>query len=116
MYKKYFQDKTVLLLSGVSAFLAAFTTLFVILKVDSSKTSAIIIYRPVLGLQGSFVQGSNFELYTFSIVAPLLVLGGSFLAKRLYDINRSYGLVALALILVFLIFNLRVAMALIAIR
>lgn len=116
MTKKYFQDRTILMLSGIIGFVAVFTALYVILKIDNSKSSAIIAYRPVLGLQGAFVQGSKLDLYAFSIISLVAAIGSGFLAKRFFHIRRSYGLVVLALGLVFLIFNLRVAIAVLAIR
>lgn len=106
--KKYFQDRPILFLNLVVILGALINIITVSLRIDTSRTAAIIRYQSELGL-GGFPKGSNTELFSFAIIAVVIAAVAIFMSARLYHQRRTLSLLILSLSVVALLFNLIVS-------
>lgn len=106
--KKYFQDRPILFLNLVVILGAIINVIAVSLRIDTSRTAAIIRYESELGLSG-FPKGTVTDLYGFAIVAVLAAIVAIILSARLYTQRRSLSLAVLSLTIIALLFNLIVS-------
>lgn len=114
--KKYFQDRTVLLLLSVNFFMALLAVITTLLRLDVDTPNGYSIeYRSQLGL-GAYTRGDS-TTFLFFIVFCLLALGFHiFLSLKVYDARRSFAIIVLALGLALLTTVVRVSDALLSIR
>jgi hypothetical protein len=106
--KKYFQDRPILFLNLVVVLGAVMNVIAVLIRVDTSQSSAVIRYQAELGLSG-FPLGSSSELYSFALAAVLMAFVAIFMSAKLYSVRRSLSLTLLSLTLIALLFNLVVS-------
>lgn len=106
--KKYFQDRPILFLNLVVVLGALMNIIAVVVRIDTSQSSAIIRYQAALGLAG-FPMGNVSDLYSFAIAAALMAAVAVILSARLYTLRRSLSLLILSLTIVALLFNLIVS-------
>ena len=114
--KKYFLDRTVLLLLSVTVFLALLSVLLVLLRLDVGQPDGYIIeYRSNLGLS-AFKSGGSGTFIGFVLFSLLILVFHSVLSMRVYQINRRFAIVVLALGVLLLLFALVVSNALLVLR
>jgi hypothetical protein len=114
--KSYFQDRLVLLLLSVNAFLALLATLLILFRVGSAGGSGFIVqYRANLGIS-AFKTGSELNLLAFIFYALIVLVTNAVLSWRSYHIRRQLALVILALGMVLLLLCIIVSNALLALR
>ena len=106
--KKYFQDRPILFLNLVVILGALINVISTSLRIDTSRTAAIIRYQSELGLSG-FPKGSNTELFSFAIMAVVIAVFAILLSARLYHQRRTLSLLILSLTIIALLFNLIVS-------
>ena len=95
--KKYFQDRVVLALLSVNAFLAFAATFLIVVRLDgSSEDTYTISYRSNLGLDG-FTAGSMSYFACFVLLSIFVLLFHSYLSMRLYEIRKLAALAVLVL-------------------
>lgn len=114
--KRYIQDKFVLLLLSLDAFLAIATSIFILFRLGvSTGTGYITQYRSNLDLK-AFTSGSVTGLLSFIGFIYLVLFFHVFLSLRVYQIHRQLAVSVLALGFVLLIFAVFVSNALLALR
>jgi uncharacterized membrane protein len=114
--KSYFQDRLVLLLLSVNAFLAFLATVLILFRVGSSGGSGFIVqYRENLGIS-AFKTGSVTSLLAFIGFALIVLAANTVLSWRSYRIRRQLSLAILGLGIVLLLLCIIVSNALLALR
>lgn len=114
--KSYFQDRLVLLLLSVNAFLTILATLVILFRIGSGGGSEFIIqYRQNLGIS-AFKTGGAINLVAFVAFAFIVMTVHSVLSWRSYHIRRQLSLTILALGVVLLLLCIIVSNALLALR
>lgn len=117
--KKYFQDKVILLLLSVNAFLMAFTLIQIALRIGGSGHADYIVQcRDCSNLQSisRFTKGSIAQILAFMVFAIGAMGIHSFLSVKLFHINRQLSVVVLALGSLLLLLALLVSNALLMLR
>lgn len=95
--KKYFQDRVVLLLLSLNTFLALFSAVLILLKLDSGRDDGYIVqYRADQGLD-AFSNGSVLELLSFIIFAAFVLGFHTFLSIKTYTARRQFAVTFLGL-------------------
>lgn len=114
--KSYFQDRLVLLLLSVNAFLAFLATLLILFRVGNGGGSGFIVqYRANLGLS-AYKTGSSLSLLAFIGFAILVFAAHAGLSWRSYHIRRQLSLAILVLGVILLVLCIIVSNALLALR
>ena len=114
--KQYFHDHLILLLLSINAFLAVASSIFVLVRLNSSNgTSYIVQYRPSLGAD-AFQTGSVLDLFGFIAFALVVMAIHGVLSWRAYPIHRQLSLTILSLGLLLLVLTAIVANALLTLR
>ncbi len=114
--KKYFHDRTILLLLTTNLFLAVLSVIMILLRLDVSTPDGYIVeYRSNLGLS-AFKNGSATTIVSFIVFAVLVLVFHTFLSIRVYEVRRQFSVVALALALLLLVLTLVVSNALLVLR
>lgn len=113
--KKYLSNKAIFFLLLGNGLLMLLCLLFVLLKVDTNQTAALLSYRATLGLSG-YVTGSPSQSYSFALFAVLVTVVSVILSMRLFNFRRLLSVTVLALNVVLLVFTLMVCSALIPVR
>lgn len=114
--KRYFHDHLVMLLLSINAFLAIASSIFVLVRLNSSHgTSYIVQYRPSLGAD-AFQTGSVLDLFSFIAFALVILVIHAVLSWRAYPVHRQLSLTILGLGLLLLILTAVVANALLTLR
>ncbi len=114
--KNYFHDRWALLLLTVNGFVAALTSILILLRLDGSRAdSYIITYRENLGLN-AFRSGTSLTFWAFVVFVVILFAISVLLSMRIYEHNRKYSVVILALGLLLLLLSLIVSNALLVLR
>lgn len=113
MHKKYFQDRIVVLLLSVNAFLAILTTVVLLFQLSSLSDQVYIIeYRQNLGLGSVFSKGGKAAFLSFIVFVLLVAIFHAVLSKRIYHIRRQLSLIVLGLGTVLIVFAAVVSNAL----
>lgn len=111
--KKYFQDRPVVLLLSINAFLAVLTVATLVFQLFNSSNQVYITeYRQNLGLGSAFGQGGKGAFITFMVFVLLAALFHAILSKRIYHIRRHLSIAVLALGTVLIVFAAVVSNAL----
>ena len=115
--KHFLQDRTVLMLVSVSAFLALATVVLVLLKLGGSggATNYIISYRASLGID-RYATGTGRDILSFVVAAGLIFTTGVTMSYRSYTVKRELSLTVLALTLPLLVLLLAVSDLLLRLR
>jgi len=114
--KSYFQDRLVLLLLSVNAFLTLLATLSVLFRMQGAGGSGYIVqYRANLGIS-AFKTGSSLTIVSFIGFALLVFAVHTVLSLRTYPIRRQLSVVVLGLGALLLILSIIVSTALLALR
>lgn len=114
--KKYFHDRTVLLLLSVSTFLTLIGVLLVLLRLDIGRADGYIVeYRSNLGLS-AFKSGNATTFFAFALFNLFVLFYHWMLSMRAYAVSRRFALVVLALGLLLLLMSLIVSNALLVLR
>ena len=113
---KYFQDKIVLLLTGLNFFLVC-ATIFVIISriIANSGSSYISQYRGDVGI-GAFTTGSIINFIYLIIFAILMTAFHFTLSLKTYNIRRQLSIVILLMSVFLLVITLIVSNSLLALR
>lgn len=109
--KNYFHDKIVLLFLSVSAFVAALSSLYLMLRVNFGEPY-IVEYRSELARQ-PFIRGDASTFWQFVVFAFLILAVHWAVSIKMYQRRRHFAYIILFLGLVLLIFNAVVSNALI---
>jgi hypothetical protein len=114
--KNYFQDRLVLLLLSVNAFLAFLATLSVLFRLQGAGSNGFIVqYRADLGLS-AFKTGSGLSIVSFIAFAILVFAIHALLSLRTYHIRRQLSVVILSLGTLLLVLSIIVSNALLVLR
>lgn len=114
--KKYFQDRTVLLLLSVNTFLALFGSVLILLRLDSGRSDGYIVqYRANLGLD-AFKTGGASALLSFILFFGLVLAFHIVLSMRVYNVRRHFSAAILALGLLLLVVGIIVSNSLLELR
>lgn len=116
--KKYFQDKLILLLLSVNAFLMAFTLIQIALRIGSGHSDFIVQCRDCSNLQSisRFTKGSIAQILAFMVFVIGIMGAHSILSVKLYHIHRQLSVVVLAMGSLLLLLALLVSNALLMLR
>lgn len=114
--KKYLHDRLVLLLITVNAFLAAVTSVLILLRLDGSRADGYFIqYRENLGLN-AYKVGSTAGLLSFIVFAVFVLVFHTWISVRSYQQRRDVSIVVLAMATLLLALTLIVSNALLVLR
>lgn len=113
--KKYLQNRPILFLNLAVVLLSIYNVLSTVLKIDSSRATAILRYQPSLGLSG-FEKSSAWQLYSFTMMAVIIAVSGLFFAGRLFKFNKTYSILVLGLTILLLFLNIIVSEAILNIH
>src|SRR5581483_11689036 len=114
--KSYFQDRLVLLLLSVNAFLAFLATLSVLFRLQGAGSNGYIVqYRADLGIS-AFKTGGTLSLLSFVAFAVLVFAVHLGLSVRVYAIHRQLAVVILGLGALLLVLGIIVSNALLVLR
>jgi len=112
--KKYFQDKTILLLLVVNLFLAILQIVLILINLNNQAGNANLTqYRPNLGLSAFTYSSSNLTYIGFIVFAIAVLALHTRLSVRMFAIRRHLSVMILALGTVLLLFSLRAGYALV---
>jgi hypothetical protein len=110
--KKYFQDKTVLILLTLNLFLMLFATTVVSLRLNSSSGQTHIgQYRPSLGI-GAYKTGGIGEFIYLVIFMALVFVFHFLLSAKTYKLRRQFSVALLGMGTLLLVVALVVSNAL----
>lgn len=102
--KKYYHDKTILLLLSTSAFVGLANAVVTVVRlINSSANIHLVQYRSNMGIN-RYQPGSIFELYSFAAFSLMIVVFAFLLSYKLYSIRRHVSIMILALSLILLVF------------
>lgn len=114
--KKYFHDRTVLLLLTTNVFLAALTVIMILLRLNGGAGDGYIVeYRSNLGLS-AFKSGGAATFFSFMVFAVLVLAFHTVLSMRVYEARRQFSVTVLAVALLLLILAIVVSNALLVLR
>lgn len=114
--KKYFQDKTILLLLTVNVFMVFLDSIIILLRLGSNSGQGFIVqYRGNLGI-GAFKTGSVIDFVYFIVFAVLIAIFHFILSMKIYRINRQFSVTVLSLGVLLLLVTLIVSNALLVLR
>ena len=117
--KKYIHDHMVLLLLSINAFLLAFITIFIIIRLSGGHSSSYIVACRDCSNQKAinrFMTGGEIDLISFIVFSFLVFVGNSALSIRTYVISRQLSMALLGLGVVLQILTLTVSNALLVLR
>jgi hypothetical protein len=107
--KKYFHDRSILLLTSVNLALFILALISVLFGVDSGENpTSIVAYRDTTKI--GQISGPTDALYQFALFVTITTLGSFFLSTKLFTLRRHLavgmlGLNILLLSLTIIIFN-----------
>lgn len=111
--KKYFHDRIVLLLLSAGAFLTVVGSVFILLRIDSSRTNGYIVGYRQLGTFGFYEKGNVTTVAIQFIGFMVLVLVfHTLLSMRVYHMRRHASLTVLGLGVFLLLMSVVVSNAL----
>jgi hypothetical protein len=114
--KSYFQDRLVLLLLSINAFLTLMAVLSVLFRMQGAGGSGYIVqYRANLGIS-AFKTGSSLSIVSFIGFALLVFTAHAILSLRTYHIRKQLSVVVLGLGTLLLVLSIIVSNALLALR
>ncbi len=116
--KTYFQDKLVLLLLSINAFLMMLTIIFIALRLGSGHSDYLVQCRDCSNLQaiGRFTKGGLTDILAF-IVYVLAIFGiHTALSVKLFAIHRQLSVVILSLGSLLLVIAMIISYALLSLR
>lgn len=114
--KKYLHDRLILLLISINAFLAFLTTLWILFKLDSGRTSGYIVqYRGNLGIS-ALKTGEAAELVAFILFAVMVLVLHVVLSIKAYPIRRQVSVIILGAGVLLLLLAFIVSNALLVLR
>jgi hypothetical protein len=114
--KKYFHDRSVLLLLGVNIFLAFLVIVSVVFRLQLGGGSGFIVqYRANLGID-QYKAGGLSNLLSFIGFAVLMLITNIFLSYRTYHVRRQLSLLVLMLGILLLLLCVIVSNALLALH
>lgn len=114
--KKFFQDRTVLLLLSINAFLALVVSVKTLFQLDGGRVDGYIVeYRANLGLS-AFRTGTATELIAFILFVSFVLVFHFLLSVKAYHIRRHFSLAILGMGTLLLSVALVVSNALLILR
>jgi hypothetical protein len=114
--KKYLHDRLILLLLSINAFLAVFSALWVLFKLDAGRSAGYIVeYRAGLGIS-ALKTGDASELVAFIFFAFMILAIHTVLSIKAYAIRREVSVIVLALGILLLLLSFIVSNALLVLR
>lgn len=116
--KQYFQDKFILLLLSVNAFLVVLTILLILFRLGSGHTDYLVQCRDCSNLQaiGRFTKGSLTDILAFIVFVLGVFSIHTGLSARLFSIHRQLSVVVLAMGTLLLVTTMIVSYALLSLR
>jgi cytochrome c biogenesis protein CcdA len=114
--KKYFQDRMVLLLLSVNAFITLLSSILILLRLDNGRSDGYIIqYRSNLGLS-AYKAGAATTFIAFILFSILVLVFHTVLSMRVYHVRRHFAVAVLGMGLLLLVLGLIVSNALLVLR
>lgn len=93
--KNYFHDRLVLLLISISSFLAVFTSILILFRLQNGNNDGLIgQYHSNLGLS-AFEPGTRATYFSFVIFAFLVLTLHLILSMRMYHRRRDFSIAIL---------------------
>lgn len=110
--KKYLQDKTVLLLISINAFLAVMIVLVILLRLDFNKTGGYIVgFRPILGFD-AYKKGSISDFFSLALFGLIAAVLHTWLSAKIYHMRRYVAVAVLGVGTLLLVLTLIVSYSL----
>lgn len=97
--KKYFQDRTILFLLSVNAFLMFAVVALVVFNLGIGKTEHIVQCRDCSNpsvVARTYIRGNIYNIVAFIFYAVGLTLFNAYITTRLFRINRQLSVIVLA--------------------
>jgi hypothetical protein len=114
--KKYFQDRSTLLLISFSVFLVIVGSTLILLKLDSGRSDGYIIqYRANLGIS-AFKTGDLTSVLSFIGFLLVILVAHVSLSMRVYNARRHAAVAVLALGVLLLVLAVVISNALLVLR
>ncbi len=114
--QRYIHDRLVLLLLTANTFFAVLTTVLILLKLDSSRSSGYIVgFRPSLGLS-AYYKGDSTGILSFAVFSLLVLVFHTILSIRVYGVRRNFAIVILGMGLLLILLSLVISNALLLLR
>jgi hypothetical protein len=114
-FKAYIHDKQIVFTNLALFLIGLYTTLLVILRVDTTQTVAIIRNNTTLGLAG-FEKADSSSLYQLAFISVLITVIHTFLSIRMRETKRGYAILTLGLGIVAQVFLVVVASSLLSLH
>ncbi len=112
--KKFFHDKSVLLLLTTNAILVFFSIAMILIRMTSSRTGIYIVQRRAnLGID-QYTQGGVSTIIGFIVFSLLILVSSTFLSIKSYETKKYLTFVILSLATLLLICNFIVSSSLLA--
>ena len=114
--KKFFHDRTVLLLITLMAILVVIGVSVVLLRFDVSRNpTTIVAYRPnITGTQ--YISGKPIDIYSLAVFMIMASVAAVLISSRVYNAKRYAALFMLSSTIFLLILSTIVANSLISIQ
>lgn len=109
-FKAYIHDKLAVFFNLVLILLGIFNVLLVVLRIDGSRSTAIVRYNSLLGIAG-FDKADTRELYVFALMPVIIVAVQTILAWRVHGLKRGLSLLVLGLGIIAVVFSIIVSSA-----
>ncbi len=114
--QRYIHDRLVLLLLTANTFFAVLTSVLILLKLDSSRSSGYIVqFRPSLGLS-AYYKGDSAGILSFAAFSLFVLVFHTILSIRVYGIRRQFAIVILGMGLLLILLSLVISNALLLLR
>lgn len=105
-----------MLLLSINTFLALLCSLWVLLRLDSSRPDGYIVeYRANLGLS-AFKSGGAGTLVSFILFSLIVLVLHTILSMRVYPVRRQFAVAILAMGLLLLVLSIIISNALLVLR
>jgi hypothetical protein len=114
--KKFFRDRTVLILLTLNIFLTLLATIWILLRLSSGHGSSYIVqFRPSLGIN-AYTPGSLLDILSFILFGWLVFGFQLLLSLKTYHIHRQLSISILALCVLLLVLTIIVSNALLVLH
>lgn len=96
--KKYFHDRSVLLLLSINTFFAFYTSIKTLFGLDSGRATGYIIqYRGNLPRLSAYQNGTAIDLICFILFVGFILVFTTLLSMRVYHIRRHFAVAVLGM-------------------
>lgn len=96
--KKYFHDRSVLLLLSINVFFAFYVAIKTLFGLDSGRATGYIIqYRGNVPQLSAYQNGTAIEIISFIVFVSFILIFNTILSMRVYTIRRHFAIAVLGM-------------------